>query len=150
MVNRMHNDSQFSRRERDNGHEVPLFAPTEEKSPCLDRGSENREGYASRIFSPESDALDATTVDAATELLEGLIDDLSATEASDIMQRDGPTDEDPREKVEYTFNDISEAATFNTARPPDPHEVCKIRKQSPDIISFSTLQHTLLQQFVAY
>ena len=119
-----------SRRERNDGDQIPLFAPSEGKSPWMDRGSENRAGYFSRTAAPENDALDATTLDAATDLLEGLIDDLSATEASELMQEDESVDEDRGKKEEYIFNDIGEAANFNAARPPDPHEVCKLGKRS--------------------
>ena len=112
----------YPRLERDDGDQVPLFASPEGNQPWTNRDSEDRAAYFSRTPSPESDALDATTLDAATDLLEGLIDDLSTTEASDLMREEESADED-RKKEEHTFNDPEEAARFNTARPPDPHEV---------------------------
>lgn len=119
------------RRERDDGDQVPLFASSEGKSPWMDRRSEDRAPYLSRTPSLESDAVDATTLDAATDLLEGLIDDLSATEASDLMRGEEYVDEDGKRREEYVFNDLGEAASFNAARPPDPHEVCELESEIP-------------------
>lgn len=124
-----------SRRERDDGDQVTLFALSEGKNHWMDRrsedgGSENRAACFSRTPSPESKAVDATTLDAATDLLEGLIDELSATEASDLM-REESVDEDGERREDYIFNDLGEAASFNAARPPDPHEVCKAGNLNP-------------------
>lgn len=120
-----------SRRERDNGDQIPLFASSEENFHWMDRRIEDRADYLSRTPSPESEAVDATTLDATTDLLEELIDDLSATEASDLMREEESVDEDGKKGDEYVFNDLGEAASFNTARPPDPHEVCEIGKPTP-------------------
>lgn len=90
----------------------------------MDWGSENGAAYLSRKPSPQRGAVDSTTVDAATDLLEGLIDDLSATEASDLMRAEGSVVEDGEKGGEFVFNDLGEAASFNAARPPNPHEVC--------------------------
>lgn len=117
-----------SRRERDDGDQVPLFASSAEKSLGTDRGSEGRAADLSRTPSPESDAIHASTLEAATDLLEGLIDDLSATEASDLMRWEESVDED-KEKREHVSNDLGEAVSFNAARPPDPSEVCEIERQ---------------------
>lgn len=124
-----------SRRERDDGDQVTLFALSERKAHWMDRGSEdwgseNRAACFSRTPSPESKAVDATTLDAATDLLEGLIDELSATEASDLM-REESVDEDGEKREDYIFNDLGEAASFNAARPPNPHEVCKVGNLNP-------------------
>ena len=127
------------RRERDNGDQVPLFASSEGKSHWMDRGSNDRVPYLSRTPSPESDAVDATTLNAATDLLEGLIDDLSATEASDLMRGEESVDEDGRRREEYVFNDLGEAASFNAARPPDPHEVCGIKKRNPPFFELQNI-----------
>ena len=120
----------YPRLERDDGDQVPLFASPEGNQPWTNRGREDRAAYFSRTPSPESDALDATTLDAATDLLEGLIDDLSTTEASDLMREEESVDED-RKKEEHNSNDPGEAAGFNTARPPDPHEVSDLAKLNP-------------------
>lgn len=117
------------RRERDDGDQIPLFAPSEKIVPLEDRGNEGGAAYSSRMPSSESDTFDANTLGAATYLLEGLIDELSATEASDLMREDDSVD--PKRKGQYVFNDIGEAANFNAARPPDPHEVCWSDNQGP-------------------
>ena len=119
----------LSRRERDDGDQIPLFAPSEKILLLENRANEGGAAYFSMTPSPESDTLDATTLGAATELLEGLIDELSATEASDLMREDDSVD--PKRKGRYVFSDIGEAASFNVARPPDPHEVCWFGNQSP-------------------
>ena len=121
----------FSRRERDNGDQVPLFASSAERSLWTDRVSEDRDAYLSRTSSPECDAIDASTLEAATDLLEGLIEDLSATEASDLMRGEESVDEDKEKQEQHGFNDLGEAASFNAAHPPDPSEVCEIGKQDP-------------------
>lgn len=113
------------RRELNDGDQVPLFASSERKYSWMDQGSENRASSFSRTPSPENDAADATTLDAATDLLEGLIDELSATEASDLMRDEASVDENGAKREEYVFNDLGEAASFNAARPPDPHEVAR-------------------------
>lgn len=118
-----------SRREHDDGDQVPLFASSAEKSLGRDRGSEDRAACFSRTPSPESDAIDPSTLEAATDLLEGLIDDLSATEASDLMQEEESLDEDKEKRQQQVSNDHGEAASFNAARPPDPSEVCEIERQ---------------------
>ena len=120
-----------SRRERDDGDQVPLFTLPEGKSLWMDRGSEDRAAYLNRTPSPDSDAVDATIIEAATDLLEGLIEDLSATEASDLMRGEESVNEDRKKGEEYFFNNLGEAASFNAARPPDPDEVCEIGTQNP-------------------
>lgn len=112
------------RLERDDGDQVPLFASPEGTQPWMDRGSEDLAAEFSRTQSPRSDA-----IDAATDLLEGLIDDLSTTEASDLMREEESVDEDHKKGEEYVFNDLGEAASFNTARPPDPYEVSDLARQ---------------------
>ena len=121
-----------SRRERDDGDQVPLFASPEGDQSWIDRGSEDRAACFSRTPSPESDALDATTLGAATDLLEGLIDDLSTTEASDLMLEEESIDKDRKKEEENGFNELGKAASFNTARPPDPLEVSELRHQYPN------------------
>ena len=113
------------RRERGDGDQVPLFAPLEGESPGIERRGEDREACFVRTPSPEGDALDATTLDAATDLLEGLIEDMSATEASDLMQGDESADEDLGENKEHISTRVGEA------RPPSSYEVCEVQKQSP-------------------
>ena len=95
------------------------------------RGGEDRAAYLVKNSSPERDDLDTTTLDAATDLLEGLIEDMSATEASDLMQGDESVDEDLGGNKEYISTTDREEARSNVASPPDSHEVCEMQKQSP-------------------
>lgn len=119
------------RHDCDGGDQVPLFASPEGKNPWIDRASENRAAYSGRMPLPESDEVDATTLDVATDLLEGLIDDLSATEVSDLMREDESVDADGKHFEPHTFNDFDDAASFNAARLPDitSHEVRILSKQ---------------------
>lgn len=119
-----------SRRERDDVDQVPLFASSEGTTTWMDRRSDDRGADFSRTPSPESDAVDATTLDAATDLLEAFVDDLSATEASDLMRGEDSVDEDGKKRGEHVFNDLGEAASFNAARPPNPQDVCEMKKQN--------------------
>ena len=120
----------YPRLEREDGDQVPLFASPEGNQPWINRGSEDRAAYFSRTPSPESDALDANTLDAATDLLEGLIDDLSTTEASDLMREEESVDEDRKKEI-HDFDDPGEVASFNTTCPPDPDEVSDLAKLKP-------------------
>ena len=119
------------RREREDGDQVPLFAPSEGESPWMVRGGEDRATYLVKTLSPEGDDLDTTTLDAATDLLEGLIDDMSATEASDLMQGDESVDENVGGNKENISTSDREEARFNAVPPPDSHQVCEMQKQSP-------------------
>ena len=121
------------RRNRDGGDQVPLFASPEGNKPWTDWGSEERAAYFSRTPSPETEAVEATTLDAATDLLEGLIDDLSATEASDLMREDEFVDANGKHFEPHAFHDFEDAASFNAARLPDltSHEVRIFLKQPP-------------------
>lgn len=121
---------EYFRRERNDGDQVPLFASSEEKTPWMDHRSVDRAASFSSRSSAEGDAVHATTLDAATDLLEGFIDDLSATEASDLMRGEEPVDEDGENGEGYVFNDLGEAASFNMARPPNPDDVCEVKKQN--------------------
>ena len=119
------------RRECHDGDQVPLFASLEEKHPRIDQRNLDRAASISSPSSAEGDAVHATTLDAATDLLEGFIDDLSATDASDLMRGEEPGDEDGETGEGYVFNDLGEAARFNTARPPNPDDVSEVKNQNP-------------------
>ena len=121
----------YFRRERNDGDQVPLFASSEENNPRMDQRIVDRAASISSPSSAEGDAVHATTLDAATDLLEGFIDDLSATEASDLMRGEEPGDEDGENGEGYVFNDLGEAASFNTARPPNPDDVSEVKDRNP-------------------
>ena len=131
MFRKEHADTEYFRRERNDGDQVPLFASSEENNPWMDQRSVDRAASISSSSSAEGDAVHATTLDAATDLLEGFIDDLSATEASDLMRGEEPGDEDYENGEGYVFNDLGEAASFNTARPPNPDDVSEVKNQNP-------------------
>ena len=133
----------YPRLERDDGDQVPLFASPEGKQPRMGRASEDRAAYFTGKPSPGSDALDATALDAATDLLEGLIEGLSTTEASDLMREEESDEDDRNNREEYVFNDLGKAASFNTARPPDPHEVSDPENQNPWAGPLVRIQETL-------
>ena len=122
---------EYFRRESNDGDQVPLFASSEENNPWMDQRSVDQAASISGPSSAEGDAVHATTLDAATDLLEGFIDDLSATEASDLMRGEEPGDEDGENGEGYIFNDLGEAASFNTARPPNPDDVSEMKNQNP-------------------
>ena len=105
------------RRDLDDGDQVPIFA-SPNHTPWRDHGTDDRAAYFSRTPSEASNKGDATTLEAATDLLEEMIDDLSATEASDLMRDDGSVDGDGKPWEAHAFQDIEEAASFNAALPP--------------------------------
>ena len=102
-----------ARRETPDGDQVPLFA-SPKQSPWMVDGYDDRAAYFSRTPSPKADE---NNVDAATELLEELIDDMSATEVSELMREDESVDTDAKSFEPHAFHDIDEAASFNAARP---------------------------------
>ena len=111
-----------ARRETPDGDQVPLFA-SPKQTPWMDDGYGDRAAYFSRTPSPKPDE---NNVDAATELLEELIDDMSATEVSELMREDESVDTDAKSFEPHAFHDINEAASFNAARPPGAsHEAAK-------------------------
>ena len=103
------------RRGLNDGDQIPLFA-SPNHTPWLDRGTDERSAYFSKTPSPVSNRGNTDTLDAATDLLEEIIDNLSATEASDLMKDDAPVDgEEGRSWQPHAFQDIQEAASFNAA-----------------------------------
>ena len=105
------------RRELKDEDAVALFA-SPNQTPWMDHGGNERPAYFSRTPSPSSEKLDATTLEAATDLLEEIIDDLSATEASDLMKDEDSYTEDGKLFEPHAFHDIDDAVKFNAARPP--------------------------------
>ena len=111
-----------ARRETPDGDQVPLFA-SPKQSPWMVDGYDDRAAYFSRMPSPK---LDESNVEAATELLEGLMDDMSATEVSELMKEDESVDTEAKSFEPHAFHDIDEAASFNAARPPGAsHEIAQ-------------------------
>ena len=103
-----------ARRETPDDDQVPQFASPKQTIWMVD-DYDDRAAYFSRTPSPKPDE---NTVDAATELLEELIDDISATEVSELMREDESVDTDAKSFEPHAFHDIDEAANFNAARPP--------------------------------
>ncbi len=111
-----------ARRENPDGDQVPLFA-SPNQTPWMVDDYDDRAAYFSRTPSPKPDE---NNVDAATELLEELVDDMSATEVSELMREDESVDTDAKPFEPHAFHDIDEAASFNAARPPGAsHEKVK-------------------------
>ena len=105
------------RRNLDDGDQVPLFA-SPNQTPLMNLAGDDRAAYFSRTPSPTSDQAEPTTVDAATDLLEEIIDDLSATEVSDLMKEDESVSGEGKAFEPHAFHDIDDAVNFNAARPP--------------------------------
>lgn len=101
------------------GDQIPLFASPNE-TQWMGNGDDDRAAYFSSTPSPGSERPDATTLEAATDLLEEIIDDLSATEVSELMREDDSVSEDGKSFEPHSFQDIDDAARFNAARPPVP------------------------------
>ena len=104
------------RRDIDDGDQVPVFA-TPTQPPWMNHEDDDRAAYFSRPTSPVIEKADASTLEAATDLLEEIIDDLSATEASDLMREDESVSADGKPFAPHSFHDIDDAVSFNAARP---------------------------------
>ena len=124
------------RRDADDADQVPLFA-SPNQTPWLEEGFDDRAAYFSRTPSTKSAE---NTVDVANELLQEVLDDMSATEASELMRDDESVDTNSRPFEAHAFHDIDEAASFNAARPPGAsHEKgLKLDNPTPDEIAEAT------------
>ena len=81
------------RRAFDNGDQIPLFASATQ-TPWMNIERNDRAAYFSTSPSSRSEQAEPSTLEAATDLLEEIIDDLSATEASDLLREDESSSED--------------------------------------------------------
>ena len=124
------------RRDADDADQVPLFA-SPNKTPWLEEGFDDRAAYFSRTPSTKSAE---NTVDVANELLQEVLDDMSATEASELMRDDESANTNSRPFEAHAFHDIDEAASFNAARPPGAsHEKgLELDNPTPDEIAEAT------------
>ena len=125
-----------ARRETPDGDQVPLFA-SPKQSPWMVDGYDDRAAYFSRTPSPKPDE---NNVDAATELLEELLDDMSATEVSELMREDESVDTDAKPFEPHAFQDIEEAASFDAARPRGVSHVKA--KNQPQVIAEDVVEAT--------
>lgn len=109
------------RRGIDDGDQIPLFASPNQTS-WMGSGNNDRAAYFSSTPSPDSEKADATTLEAATDLLEEIIDDLSATEASDLMREDDSASDNGKSYEPHSLHDIDDSASFGVAKPPMPSQ----------------------------
>ena len=94
------------RRDLEDSDQVPLFASSSQ-APWIENKDDDRAAYFSRTPSPK---IDEATVEAATDLLEELLDEMSATEASDVMRDDSsPT-------ADETLNDPPHLSDANNQK----------------------------------
>ena len=129
------------KRDFDDGDQVPIFA-SPNRMPWVGNGDNDRAAYFNRGHSPDSEKGDAATLEAATDLLEEIIDDLSATEASDLMREDESVNGEGELFGPHTFHDIDDAANFNnTARPPihSPEKAFSHLDPTPDDVTKATM-----------
>lgn len=105
------------RREQDDGNEVPLFG-TPNLPPWQDHGGDERSAYFGNDQSSTSESGEPTILEGATDLLEEIIDDLSASEASSLMHEDESSKAVDNPWEPHAFHDADEAASFNAALPP--------------------------------
>jgi hypothetical protein len=107
------------RRGLEDGDEVPLFA-SPKRTPSLSNGDEDRSPYSSSTLSPGTEKAETTTLEATIDLLEEIVDDMSATEASDLMRDDDSLSDNGKPFEPHSSQDIDDAAGLNAARQPAP------------------------------
>ncbi|KAL9130600.1 MAG: hypothetical protein Q9217_001260 [Psora testacea] len=116
------------RRDHDGADQVPQFA-----TPNDILWLSNIDGTCTVNFSntqsSSSGKGEPTTREAATDLLEEIID-ISASEASSIM-RDEPTKTNERPVVPPMFYDVDQAASFKVARPPSLSREDSVERMNP-------------------
>ena len=129
------------RRVQDDGDQVPMFA-SPSGTPWLDDGKEDRAAYFenSEPSSP-SEHDEPAIVDAATELLEEILDDMPASEAESLLRETEHSEDGGKQTESYAFRDVQQAASFSAALPPD-FEPTKERRHAdptPDDVAEATI-----------
>jgi len=97
-----------ARREQDDGDQVPLFE-NPSHTPWMDNKADERAAYFSNTHSPSCTNAEPTTLEAATDLLEEVIDELASSEASNLMREDEPAQTKGRSWDSFAFHDIDHA-----------------------------------------
>ena len=103
------------RRDQDEGDQVPQFASPHD-IPCVDNGQDKGVPYPMTSSSPPSSEAQPTTLEAATDLLEEIIDDMSASEASSLM-REAPAKIHGRAGDDSEFHDIAQTSRSTRSSP---------------------------------
>ena len=103
------------RRNQTDGDQVPRFA-TPQDIPWPSVRGEIRE--SGNTQSPSSTRGEPTTLEAATDLLEGIIDKMSASESSSLLREDKPAKRQGKVTDTLAFHGMDHVASFNGARSP--------------------------------
>ncbi|KAL6718064.1 hypothetical protein ACLMJK_004149 [Lecanora helva] len=128
------------RRNHHDGDQVPQFA-SPSRDPWMNHQNDDRAACFSSTPSSSGEKADASTLEAATDLLEEIIDDLSATEASEMLKEDDSVSGDSKTFEPHAFEDIGDAADFNSARPalaPSEH-LSRYLEPSPEDVAEATV-----------
>ena len=124
------------RHDTDDGNQVPLFA-SPNQAPWMEAGFDDRAAYFSRTPSPKQAE---TTVDVANDLLQEVLDDMSASEASELTREDELMDTNGKLLEPHVIHDIDEAASLNAARALDTslEKSPRIHDPAPDEVAEAT------------
>ncbi|KAL9103792.1 MAG: hypothetical protein Q9163_001201 [Psora crenata] len=104
------------RRNRDDGDQVPQFA-TPKDILRISNGEDLGSAHPSNTPSFSSGEKEPTTLEAATDMLEEIIDDMTLSEISSLRTERQATANEGRIEP-FTFHNTDQAASFNAARPP--------------------------------
>lgn len=108
-----------ARHDQHDGDEVPLFA-SPSGTPWPDDGKEDRAAYfGNPASSSTSERDEPDTLEAATDLLEEILDDMPASEAESVLRATGPSETGINKTEFYAFRDADEAASFSRALAPE-------------------------------
>ena len=108
-----------ARREQDNGDQVPMFAPLR-NTPWLDNGKEDRAAYFGNSESSSPSEKDKpTTLEAAADLLEEILDEMPTSEAKSLLHETEPSKVSGKQTESFTFHEVDQAAIFSSALPPE-------------------------------
>ena len=106
-----------ARRVQDDADQVPMFA-SPQGTPWLDDGKEDRAAYFGNSESSSASENDEpTTLEAATDLLEEILDDMPASEAESLLRETEPSEAGEKLTEAYAFHDVDQAAKFSAALP---------------------------------
>ena len=131
-----------ARRDHDDGDQVPMFA-SPSGTPWLNDGQEDRAAYFGNSESSSANEHDEpTTLEAATDILGEILDDMPVSEAESILSERKISEAGDILLESYAFHDVDQAANFNAALPPElgPEKQHAITKPAPEDVAEATIE----------
>lgn len=130
-----------ARRDQDDGDQVPMFA-SPSGTPWLDDGKEDRAAYfGNSESSSASERAEPDTLEAATDLLEEILDDMPVSEAESLLRATEPSENGEKGTASFAFRDVDQVASFSAALPPEfePKKERHVVDPTPEDVAEATI-----------